>query len=242
MAVRTVAALWFPWLVLSGCGNRPDPDAPSRRTNAAVAERPWAEQVQRIRDGRSTQIQLESQAVSAVEWNDLHDGCAALQVLEVAHAELPDDALQVVATLPSLTRLKLGAPIGDAGAAHLAAAQQLEILNLPEADVTDIGLASLAKLPHLQLLRLHSRRVTDAGLAHVAGMQSLRFLHLIDIPITDAGLHHLDRMTWLESFYLDGGQCTDEGLGALLKKLPELHFHKDQLHLAGDPLAHPDDP
>jgi hypothetical protein len=229
------------WLVVSGCGNGPDPDAVPGRTNAPAPERQWAEQVQGVRDGRSVQIRVESASISSIEWNELNDGCAALQVLEVAHAELQDDALQVVAVLPNLTRLKLGAPIADAGAAHIAVAQQLEILNLPEAEFTDAGLASLSTLPRLQLLRIHSPHVSDAGLSHIAGMQSLRFLHLIDVPVTDAGLKHLYEMTWLESFYLDGGRCTDEGLSALLKALPNLHFHNDQLHLPGDPHAHPHD-
>jgi hypothetical protein len=70
-------------------------------------------------------------------------------------------------------------------------------------------------------------------------MNSLRFLHLIDVPITDAGLAHVSGMTWLESFYLDGGDCTDAGLRGLLQALPELHFHRDQLHLPDDPHAHP---
>jgi hypothetical protein len=231
----------MPWLVMAGCDNGPDQDAAPGQTNAPAPELEWAEQVQDVRDGRSTQIRVESPTIRSTQWNELSDGCAALQVLEVAHAELPDDALQVVAALPDLTRLKLGAPIADAGAANIAVAQQLEILNLPEAEFTDAGLASLATLPRLQLLRFKSPRVSDAGLAHVAGMKSLRFLHLIDVPVTDAGLKHLHEMTWLESFYLDGGRCTDEGLSALLKALPGLHFHKDQLHLPDDPHAHPHD-
>ncbi len=238
---RITPILWLLWLILSGCGNGPDTDAVSRRTNAQVAERPWIEQVQDVRDGRSTQIRIDEPTIRSAEWNELRHGCAALQVLEVAHAAVEDDALQVLAALPNVTQLRLGATLGDAGAAHIAAAQQLEILNLPEADLTDAGLASLATLPRLQLLRIHSPRVSDAGLAHVAGMSSLRFLHLIEVPVTDAGLTHLSAMTWLESFYLDGGRCTDEGFSALLTALPDLHFHKDQLHLPDDPHAHPHD-
>jgi hypothetical protein len=68
-------------------------------------------------------------------------------------------------------------------------------------------------------------------------MPALRFLHLIDVPVTDAGIAHLQSMSRLESFYLDGGRCTDDGLRALLRALPDLHFHLDQLHLPGDPKA-----
>ena len=241
LTIRIAAAMSLSCLIVGGCRDELQPGDSTRRTNALAAERSWAEQVQDVRSGRSTQIRVESQAVSAAEWNELSDGCHALQALEVAQADLSDDALQVVAALPNLTRLRLGAPLGDAGAAHLAAAQQLEVLNLPEADISDVGLASLATLPRLQLLRIHSPRMSDAGLPHIAAIKSLRFVHLIDVPVTDAGLKHLYEMTWLESFYLDGGRCTDEGLSALLKALPDLHFHKDQLHLPDDPHAHPHD-
>lgn len=225
------------YVVFAGCSTDPGSSASRPRTNAPAAEPTWSGQVQDVRDGRSTQIRLEAHAIGTDEWNELHDGCGALRVLEVDRAGIGDADLQVLASLPGLTRLKLGAPISDAGVEALVAAQHLEILNLPEADITDDGLAALATLPRLQLLRLHSRRVTDAGLAHIADMKSLRFLHLIDVPITDAGLQHLYGMTWLESFYLDGGRCTDEGLSALRKALPNLHFHLDQLHLPGDPRA-----
>jgi hypothetical protein len=237
-----MAMFWLPCLLLAGCGDGAGPSGAPPRTNRPAAERPWSGQLQDVRDGRSTQIRITAHDVGIDEWRELRDGCGALQVLEVEHAKIGDQELQAVAALPSLTRLKLGAPIGDDGAARLAAAERLEIVNLPQADMTDAGLASLAKLPRLQLLRISSPRVTDAGLAHISGMKSLRFLHLIDVPVTDAGLQHLYGMTWLESFYLDGGQCTDEGLSALLQALPDLHFHKDQLHLPDDPHAHPHDP
>lgn len=234
---RPVILAWLVWLVIAGCSAESGPPGSRPRTNAPGAERTWSEQVRDIRDGRSTQIRIEAQTVGPEAWNELRNGCGALRVLEVEQAGIGDADLHVLASLPGLTRLKLGAPITDAGVQRLAAAQNLEIVNLPEADMTDAGLAALATLPRLQLLRLRSRRVSDAGLVHIAGMKSLRFLHLIDVPVTDAGLQHLYGMTWLESFYLDGGRCSDEGLSALLKALPDLHFHKDQLHLPGDPRA-----
>jgi hypothetical protein len=100
----------------------------------------------------------------------------------------------------------------------------------------------LAGLKELELLRFGSPHISDDGLAVVSTLPSLRFLPLIDVPITDAGLQHLHSMSGLESFYLDGGRCTDEGLYALLRALPGLHFHRDQLHLPDDPHRHPHAP
>ena len=54
------------------------------------------------------------------------------------------------------------------------------------------------------------------------------------VPVTDEGIRAIHGMTWLESFYLDGGNATDEGLRQLLTALPELHFHRDQLHIPSD--------
>ena len=222
MAVpRHMAMFWLSCLVLAGCGGGAGPSDTPRRTNIPAAERPWSGQLQDVRDGRSTQIRIAAHDVGLEEWQELRDGCGALRVLEVEHADIGDEELQVVAALPSLTQLKLGSPIGDDGAARLAAAAHLEIVNLPVADMTDAGLTSLAKLPRLQLLRFRSPRVTDAGLAHISGMKSLRFLHLIDVPVTDAGLMHLYGMTWLESFYLDGGRTTDAGASLRIAPLFE---------------------
>lgn len=229
---------WSAVLAISLVGCRGE-SKPAPTFPHSGSEVPWADQIEAVRAGRSHEIHLESQVVRPSEWADLAEGCAGLTALEVAHADVADSDLDLIAALPQLRRLRLGAPVGDAGLEHLAECPILSVLNLPAAEFTDAGLERLAHLPRLELLRFHSPHVTDAGLAHVATMRSLRFLHLIDVPVTDAGLAHLHAMTWLESFYLDGGHCTDEGLSALLRALPDLHFHRDQLHLPGDPRAHP---
>jgi hypothetical protein len=202
-------------------------------------EAAWSEQVAAVRSGASRQIVVQTRRVSAAQLLELAEGCKHLQVLEIDECDADERSNAAIGDLAELRTLKLGAPIDDAALAQIVRAGQLTTLNLPQARFTDAGLASVAALPHLQLLRFHSPLVTDAGLQHVSGMKSLRFLHLIDVPITDAGLEQLHGMTWLESFYLDGGNCTDDGLYALLDALPELHFHKDQLHLPHDPRAHP---
>ena len=126
--------------------------------------------------------------------------------------------------------------VTDEQLSDLTGLDGLRRLNLPNSQITDAGLETISSaVPQLELLRLGSPRITDAGMSEIPRLKQLRFLHLIHVPITDAGLKPLHEMTWLESFYLDGGKVTDEGLSELIKKLPELHFHRDQQHLPDDP-------
>ena len=218
-------------LALSAC--RGETDLPSG--TARVTQASWSEQLAEVREGRSSEIVISQETISAAQIEQLAEGCDGLTILEIESADFFDETLAVVDQCPHLKRLKLGMPMADAGVEHIAAATGLEFVNLPTARFTDDGLAALARLPRLELLRFHSPHVTDAGIAHIAEIDSLRFLHLIDVPITDEGLIPLHAMTGLESFYLDGSQCSDDGLRDLLNALPELHFHKDQLHLPDDP-------
>jgi len=223
-------------IALPGCdAGTPPPISVS--TTATVTEPAWSEQLAGVRAGRSRQIAVSQAPVTSAQFAELADGCTNLEVLDLDSVEITAADLAVLARLPNLKRIKLGAPIDDAGLAQLTGATALISLNLPSATFTDRGLEHLANLPHLELLRFRSPHVTDDGLKHIAALPALRFLHLIDVPVTDAGIAHLNSMSKLESFYLDGGRCTDDGLRSLLKALPNLHFHLDQLHLPGDPRA-----
>jgi hypothetical protein len=214
-------------------------EAPPQQLRAPrPVESAWENQVQQVRAGESSEIRFVSQPVASDQWQMLEQ-CPSLEVLEVDAALLSADDLQLLADLPGLRRLKLIGPVDDDDLQQIASARQLKMLNLPDGVFTDDGLQQLETLQELELLRFGSRNVTDAGLAVVPRLDSLRFLHLINVPVTDAGLKHLHGLTGLESFYLDGGRCTDEGLYALLKVLPGLHFHRDQLHLPDDPHTHP---
>lgn len=224
-------------LTLAAAGCRPAAPPPPVNSGPAVAEPTWSEQLADIRAGRAQQIIVTSVPTTAAQIAELADGCAALEVLSLHSIDPDSQTVAIIAGLPNLKNLGLGGPIDDEALATLASATNLISLNLPNATFTDRGLEHLAKLPQLELLRCHSPNVTDEGLRHIAALPALRFLHLIDVPVTDAGITQLHPMSRLESFYLDGGHCTDEGLHALLKALPNLHFHRDQLHLANDPLA-----
>jgi hypothetical protein len=132
--------------------------------------------------------------------------------------------------------LHLRAELGDAEIEKLAQLRELEVLDLPLAlHVTDKGLRSLAQHPRLKLIRLRSPQLSDEGLSVLATLPELRWLHLMEVPLTDAGLEVFRTMVRLESLYLDGDRATDEGLSNLVLARPDLHFHRDQLHLATDP-------
>lgn len=202
----------------------------------------WSEQIEAVREGTAYSIRIsKDERVSSLEFHDLRSGCETLKSLWIETADLQDDDLQLLTTLPELGLIRLPTRLGDHGLGFLSECRGLRNLNVPNGQFTDSGLAAVGKLQHLESLRIGSPFVTDDGLAVIDELPKLRFLHLIGVPITDAGLEHVASKTSLESFYLDGGRATDEGLRSLLRKRPDLHFHKDQKHLATDPNSHDHD-
>lgn len=224
-------------LIAPGCDST-EPASPTARVATRKSPEPtWAEQLLAVRSGDSRQLIVRDGRIAPAELEELGDHCTLLEVLELDHVDTGPDGLSVVGRLPNLKRIKLGCRIDDDDVAELVRAERLIAVNLPEATFTDRGLQMLASLSDLESLRFRSPHVTDAGIEYIAEMPALRFLHLIEVPVTDAGLEHLSGLVQLESFYLDGGRCTDAGLRTLLSALPELHFHRNQLHLPGDPRA-----
>ena len=192
-------------------------------------------QILQVQEGRSHEIILRDTQVVDADLTELFS-LTTLQALELYQTNISSQALRGISQLQQLRRLRLeGAAVDDFGVSVICKVRSLEVLNLPDADFTDAALVELANMPRLKLLRFGSPRVTDQGMAAVASMPDLRFLHLLDVPITDQGLVPLQGMQQLESFYLDGGRTTQEGLARLLKALPNLHFHRDQVHLGSDP-------
>jgi len=222
-------------LALCGCGRSASP--PAIIVDIAEPEESWENQLAAVRDGRSSEIRLSAESVDASHFGELAVGCGGLTTLVLDRTDLRDEDLEPLRSLPNLRWLKLPGPVGDPGLEAIAACRDLEILNLPGAAFTDGGLAKLATLDRLSLLRFGSPRVTDSGLGHLKSLPRLKALHLIGVPITDAGLEAVASVETLESFYLDRGEVTEAGLGRLLADRPDIHLHKDQYHLPGDPNA-----
>lgn len=217
-------------ILCAGCGGGDSRALPSESLDLA-------DQLQSCKAGDSREIVhrgtvslRELEAVAAVEH---------LEKLELYDLPLPADVVApLVGRLQHLTHLRLeGGEIDDRTLLAISELPQLEVLNLPDGTFGDAAISAIARMPKLQLLRFHSPNVSDRGLAALAESPALRFLHLMDVPITDSGLAALQGMDQLESLYVDGGDVTDTGIASLLKSNPQLHFHRNQLHVDGDPNA-----
>ena len=164
-----------------------------------------------------------------------------LQTLELFDASrlTPSVLTQSLIHWPDLKKLRIECAAVDDVFLQQMVAQlvNLEVLNIPDSQITDSGVALISNLPKLTLLRLGSPSVTDGGIAVLAEAPALRFIHLLNVSVTDAGLRAFHDMSQLESLYIDGGQETEDGISELLRRNPRLHFHRNQLHVAGDPNA-----
>ena len=205
----------------------PDPEKVSRAA--------WKKQLEEVRAGRSTAIVMPDLQLNSVHLRNLAAVADKVTELNLSGRHLGEQ-IESIASCTHLRILHLRTEVGDAEIAALAQLCELEVLDLPlGTGVTDAGLKALEGHPTLKLVRLRAAQVTDAGLASFAQMPALQWLHLMEVPITDAGLAAFRSMPKLESLYLDGDRATDDGLSALILARPDLHFHRDQVHLSTDP-------
>jgi hypothetical protein len=218
-------------LVMAGC----NPSPPVQLKDAAKTPT-WTEQVEAVRRGERHAVTV-SEPVSASDWSLLTTGCERVEVLEADQVESKVVDFEVLRSMSGLRRLKLGGRVTDEVAAVIGQLPSLSELLITSETLTDSGVAQFASLPLVQL-RLQAPRLTDAAMTDIGKLTSLRFLHLVDVPITDAGLPPLVGVKTLESLYLDGAKCTEDGLSSFLKQRPDIHFHRDQMHLKDDPQGH----
>jgi Leucine-rich repeat (LRR) protein len=107
---------------------------------------------------------------------------AGLPLTRLTLRDLPDvgnPAMAVVAKLPRLKRLYLHelASLGDEGLRQLAAAKELEVLDiwsLPK--MTDASMAVIASLPNLKDLSIRETGVTEASVEKITAMPKLQSL------------------------------------------------------------------
>jgi len=195
----------------------------------------WDQQIQALEQGLIDYFVVD-EPVTGEQIRSLSAHASQLKRLELYAAnDVSVEDFSWLPECPELTRLRLEFPVSDDLMAIIGQCESLKMLNLPDGTFSDEGMQSLSGLENLELLRFGSPNVTDASLTVIAGLPRLKFLHLIDVPVTDEGLQALHEKQALESFYLDGTNVTDDGLRALLKALPGLHLHRDQLHLPEDP-------
>ena len=109
----------------------------------------------------------------------------------------------------------------DADLNRIAEMNDVESLNLANAEITDRGLAQLQRLTNLKALDLSDTEITDDGLKSLAGMTRLESLALKNTFVTGKGLQHLRRLTALRALDLSNCEVDDGGL-AKIKFFPNL--------------------
>jgi len=128
---------------------------------------------------------------------------AGLPLTRLTLRDLPDvgdPALAVLAKLPRLKRLYLHelASVGDEGLRQLAAAKELEVLDiwsLPK--MTDASIAVIAALPNLKELSIRETGVTEASAEKIAAMPKLQSLTFKNNgPLSSANAAKLTGKKW----------------------------------------------
>lgn len=155
------------------------------------------------------------------------DWDAAIELLQAhegsgldAHGQMTDEVLGSIASLSTVTSLRLGGSkaLTDAGVLHLAKMPQLRHLDLSGTQVTDRGLDVFRDLPQLEVISLSGTRVTDAGVASLARCDRLECVDLGWTHTGDGAIRALAGKPALRTFS-SGNGVTDSGI-AYLHVLP----------------------
>jgi internalin A len=143
--------------------------------------------------------------------------------------------MRVLGKFKKLRMLDLyGAPITDAGVAHLKDLVEMENLQLGETLLGDEALRTIGTFTKLTDLDARSPNVTDAGLMHLKNLK-LHWLALGSDKVTGPGLAALRDMTDVDCLWLDGTRIDDASLDHLagLKKLQHFGICKTRVTDAG---------
>lgn len=133
---------------------------------------------------------------------------------------MSDADLEKLAARVSVKELDLSynANVTDAGVAHIAKIQQLELVYLSDTNVSDKGLKFL-RAAKLTQLNLWNTQVSDAGLTYISEIKSMTQLHLKGCSrVTDSGVAKLAKLQNLWMLNLTNCRgITDASLVALAK-------------------------
>ena len=138
---------------------------------------------------------------------------AGLPLTRLTLRDLPDvgdPSIAVLAKLPRLKRLYLHelASVGDEGLRQLAAAKELEVLDiwsLPK--MTDASVAVIAGLPNLKELSIRETGVTEASVDKIAAMPKLQSLTFKNNgPLSPANAAKLTGRKWSKLDLGDAGK------------------------------------
>lgn len=142
---------------------------------------------------------------------------AWLNTAQLANAQVTDEQLAVLATLPNLHTLSISESkkVSATGLAHFAGHGRLEKIFAGDTSIDDEALGKLVGLSKLNTLDISRTKVTDAGLAHLVDLPALEVLTLRGLPITDAAADSLKQMTALRLLNVAETKITPAAVKAL---------------------------
>ena len=153
-----------------------------------------------------------------------------LTSLNIETARVGDEHLPALAQLPNLKTLYAPRTLGDEGAKHVAKTDSLEVLVLPESDVTKKGLASLSQLENLYHLTINMKRLDKEALPAIAAMKGLTSLRMTNSQLSGENLVTLGRLQKLKFLYVESKQITASGLLSLSEHFPSLETLEIRKH------------
>ncbi|MCH2180405.1 MAG: hypothetical protein MK108_00225 [Mariniblastus sp.] len=153
-----------------------------------------------------------------------------LTSLNIETARVGDEHLPALAQLPNLKTLYAPRTLGDEGAKHVAKIDSLEVLVLPESDVTKKGLASLSQLENLYHLTINMKRLDEEALPAIAAMKGLTSLRMTNSQLSGENLVTLGRLQKLKFLYVESKQITASGLLSLSEHFPSLETLEIRKH------------
>jgi hypothetical protein len=211
-------------------------------------------EIARDADDAITDITFRFDAVTDEDFQDVSKLARVESVTIQECSGLSDKALEQIATLPKLRRLRIRqVPFTDKGVAALKNTQTLRELWLQHTELTGAGLEALAELP-LETLHLGGAKLTDEGLAclprfesltdlqvnagqlHLNGfpsllpLEKLRRLDLAKVRVDDDAIARFAGLP-LTILVFDDDRLTDAGLERLsaCTELEELHLSHSQV-------------
>ncbi|MFN3190403.1 MAG: hypothetical protein ACE361_07740 [Aureliella sp.] len=203
----------------------------------------WDAQVEAVRRGTSVAITL---AGTSHDLSSLPDLSGNLLDLLLDGGGVKSNDIESIAAVGGLFHLRIRqVKLTDQNVSRLAGESKpsalsasLEILNLPQSDLSSVGIQHLSRFPKLRQLRLGGGRIDDAAARAFADLPSLESLHLIGPQMSGTGLRALVNCNKLSSLYIDDCPLPDSAWEALFAAKPNLHVHVDQAHHDRDPKAH----
>ena len=144
----------------------------------------------------------------------------AYKLLYLGYSGATDTMLEKVAAATELESLDLsGNPISDAGIKTLSGLRQLRYLSLDRTAISNASGASIGKLPLLEELDVTSTAITDEWVNEVSSAQHLVALWLAGTRVSDLSVPSLMEMPALKQLDVRKSKITQSGLKNLQQKV-----------------------